>query len=177
MKKNIALIAVLIIAAAALSYFFKIETTGRYYGGESPLWESGPSAVLSIECGAAADNRGELPPELRDERYVPADGYILAPTKLALAEGESAYDLLMKAARYYEISVDAQGSGENSLGTVYIRGINQLYEFSAGELSGWTYSVNGELPGVGCDELELSDGDEVRFIYTLDIASPEVDEQ
>ena len=177
MKKNIALIAAVLIIAAALSYFFKIETTGRYYGGESPLWESGPSAVLSIECGAAADNRDKLPPELRAEKYVPADGYILAPTKLALAEGDSAYDLLMKAARYYEITVDAQGSGENSLGTVYIRGINQLYEFSAGELSGWTYSVNGELPGVGCDELELSDGDEVRFIYTLDIVSPEVGEQ
>ena len=51
----------------------------------------------------------------------------------------------------------------------YIAGINYLYEFDFGELSGWTYRVNGEVPSVGCDKYELKDGDKVEWIYTCEL--------
>jgi hypothetical protein len=52
---------------------------------------------------------------------------------------------------------------------VYIEGINNLYEFDAGELSGWIYRVNGEVPGFGISQYALKSGDAVEIIYTLDL--------
>ena len=33
-----------------------------------------------------------------------------------------------------------------------MEGINNLYEFSCGDLSGWIYSVNGSFPSISCSE-------------------------
>ncbi len=157
LKKRLIFVAAALALAAALVFIFNITSPDEFFSGESPLWESGPCAELSVEFGA---ERSALPPELED--YVPEDGMIIAPVKLSLGEDETAWDLLIKAAKYYKIPVDAQGSGAS----VYVRGINQLYEFSAGELSGWVYYVNGERPSAGCGAYALSDGDEVRFVFT-----------
>ena len=53
---------------------------------------------------------------------------------------------------------------------VYIRGINNVYEFDFGELSGWIYLVNGKQPPVGAGNYIPKDTDVIEWIYTLDIA-------
>ena len=57
-------------------------------------------------------------------------------------------------------------SSTGSAGMEYIAGINYLYEFDLGELSGWTYRVNGTSPSVGCGSYHPADGDTVEWIYT-----------
>ncbi|MBQ9471715.1 MAG: DUF4430 domain-containing protein, partial [Ruminococcus sp.] len=54
-------------------------------------------------------------------------------------------------------------------GAAYIAGINYLYEFDYGDLSGWMYRVNGVLPEVGCQSYTVSDGDEIEWLYTTNI--------
>ena len=54
---------------------------------------------------------------------------------------------------------------------VYISGINYLYEFDFGDLSGWMYRVNDTAPSVGCGEYHLSDGDFIEWLYTTDIGN------
>ena len=49
----------------------------------------------------------------------------------------------------------------------YVQGIDQLFEFSYGDTSGWIYTVNGKSPSVACDQYILQDGDVVEFSYTL----------
>ena len=44
-----------------------------------------------------------------------------------------------------------------------------MYEFDAGELSGWMYRVNGVFPNKGCSAYTLSDGDVVEWLYTCDL--------
>lgn len=51
----------------------------------------------------------------------------------------------------------------------YIEGINQLYEFDCGSLSGWTYKVNGIAPNYGCSKYEISDGDDIVWSYTCNL--------
>lgn len=53
--------------------------------------------------------------------------------------------------------------------SVYVEGINHLYEFSAGELSGWMYKVNGVYPNYGCSQYVLKDGDVIEWNYTVDL--------
>ena len=42
-----------------------------------------------------------------------------------------------------------------------------IYEFDFGDLSGWTFAVNGEKSSVGCDVKTLADGDVIEWTYTL----------
>ena len=51
----------------------------------------------------------------------------------------------------------------------YIEGINNLYEFDCGELSGWMYSVNGWYPNYGCSRYQVQDGDVIEWHYTCDL--------
>jgi hypothetical protein len=53
--------------------------------------------------------------------------------------------------------------------SAYIMGINNLYEFDAGELSGWMYKANGEFPNYGCSRYQLKPGDVIEWIYTCDL--------
>ena len=53
----------------------------------------------------------------------------------------------------------------------YIEGISYLYEYDCGDLSGWMYRVNGEIPSVGCGEYRLRDGDCVEWLYTCDLGN------
>ena len=78
--------------------------------------------------------------------YIPADGVMLAAVTVPFRDGDTVYDILIAAARQYRLQIDATGSA----GMEYIAGINYLYEFDLGELSGWTYRVNGTSPSVGC---------------------------
>ncbi len=169
MKKNIITAFFLLAALIGAVCFFKVSTVEDYYDVQSPLWESGPGAELVIDCRAVLDNRNKLDEKLNDEKYIPKDGMILPATKLRLEDGDTAYSLLLRAAKYYRIPLDVQGFDESDYGSVYVRGINNLYEFSCGDMSGWMYSVNGDFPGVGCDQYLLKDGDVVRFIYTCSL--------
>ena len=81
--------------------------------------------------------------------------------------GDSVYDILIEAARKYNIQMENNGSAD----MVYISGINYLYEFDFGDLSGWVYHVNGIAPSVGCGEYVLSDGDTIEWLYTCNLGN------
>jgi hypothetical protein len=52
---------------------------------------------------------------------------------------------------------------------VYIEGINNLYEFDAGELSGWTFKVNGWFPNYGSSRYQVKPGDVIEWVYTCNL--------
>lgn len=77
-----------------------------------------------------------------------------------LDEGATAYDALVEVA-------DDVNASETDYG-IYVQGINGLAEGDYGSMSGWLYSVNGEMAEVGCSEYVLEDGDVVIWTYTTD---------
>ena len=82
-----------------------------------------------------------------------------------IEEDDTVYDILIEATRRNEIHMENSGTG----GMVYIAGINYIYEFDYGDLSGWMYFVNGEEASVGCDSYKLSDGDKIQWLYTRNL--------
>ena len=102
-----------------------------------------------------------------ESEYIPRDGIILDITEFEIEDGDSVYDILIEAARKYNIRVENNGSAD----MVYISGINYLYEFDFGDLSGWVYHVNGIAPSVGCGEYVLSDGDTIEWLYTCNLGN------
>lgn len=55
------------------------------------------TVTIGIDCHMALANYDKLDSALKDERFVPSSGVILADTQVELTGGESVYDVLQKA--------------------------------------------------------------------------------
>lgn len=99
--------------------------------------------------------------------YIPEDGVILPKTTIQFTEGENAFDVILRACRANDIQFEFR---EDSLYSgAYVEGINYLYEFDGGPLSGWMYKVNGQFPNYGCKRYIVQDGDAIVWVYTCDL--------
>lgn len=126
--------------------------------------------TIAIRADTLLKNWDLLDASLQSEKYVPKSGVILKTTKYELlSDKETVWDVLKRATREHKIQLEYQGASENTFSSVYIEGINHLYEFSAGPLSGWMYKVNGVYPNYGCSQYALKDGDIIEWNYTVDL--------
>lgn len=170
MKKDLLAVCIVVLLLVFVCTGTKIQSVDDYYLTHiDDITEDSDTVFLSIECGTILDNWDDLDPALRYEKYVPNDGIILEKTEYVLRPKDTVYNILDRAVRYNKIQMEFQGANENSFGSVYIQGINFLYEFSCGPLSGWMYRVNGKFPNYGCSKYELKDGDVIEWIYTCDL--------
>lgn len=112
-------------------------------------------------------NYAMLKPELR--KYVPKNGLILPKQTIEVKKGATSFEVLQKAVRLNRIQMEYQGADQNIYNSVYIQGINHLYEFSAGGESGWMYSVNGVFPNYGMSRKVMQNNDTLRMVYTCDL--------
>ncbi|MEG0258798.1 MAG: DUF4430 domain-containing protein [Lysinibacillus sp.] len=126
--------------------------------------------TIAIHAKTLLKNWNMLDPALQSEKYVPKDGVILKTSKYELlSEDDTVWTVLSRAVKEHNIQMEYQGANENIYKSVYVEGINHLYEFSAGELSGWMYKVNGVYPNYGCSQYVLKDGDVIEWNYTVDL--------
>jgi len=155
-RKNF--IAIGIIAAAGIAFILltNFESADSY--NHEAAAEGDLTVTLTIRCDSIKDLE-------KVNEYVPDDGVVLDTTKFALNDGDTVYDALLAAIRANHIPMDNRGAQ----GSAYIAGLNFLYEYDYGELSGWMYRVNGVFPDVGCQSYYVSDGDEIEWLYTTNI--------
>jgi len=128
--------------------------------------ETGSIVVyLTVRADILLNNMHRL--DLEKHELVPYDGVIYHMTAVTAFEGESVFDLLLREMRGSRIHMEFRNTP--ILNSAYIVAINNLYEFDAGELSGWMYSVNGLFPGFGASQFILNHGDVVEWHFTLDM--------
>ncbi len=125
------------------------------------------SCTLSISCATINDNVSLLNPEKLE--LVPEDGWILSATAVTFNEGESVFDVLLRTCKENGIHLEFENTPIYN--SAYIEGINNLYEFDCGDLSGWKYKVNDWFPNYGCSRYKLKDGDVVCWMYTCDLGA------
>ena len=78
MKKDIALLIVIILAAAAVIKGVDIQSVDEYYSLHSDDTANAAHTVtLTVDCSDILDNYYMLDKNLRDECYVPSDGCLL----------------------------------------------------------------------------------------------------
>lgn len=119
---------------------------------------------ITIVCQTALENRGRL--NSGKLSFLPANGIVLAETKVAFAPGDTAFDVLQRVCETGGIQLEY--SWTPLYDSYYIEGINHLYEFDCGPESGWMYRVNGEFPNYGCSSYEVKDGDSILWCYTCE---------
>lgn len=123
------------------------------------------TCTISINCSTILKNMDKLDSDRKE--FVPKDGWILAPVEVEFKDGDTVLDVLSKVCKQNNIQLEH--SYTPVYGSSYIEGINQLYEFNCGELSGWMFSVDGWFPNYGCDKYEVSDGETIAWVYTCDL--------
>ncbi|KNZ41159.1 DUF4430 domain-containing protein [Acetobacterium bakii] len=125
----------------------------------------GNTCTLSINCATLLNHMDVLP--AGKAGFVPANGWILYSTQVPFTEGETVHDVLQRVCR--ENGIHMESSFTPAYNSAYVEGINQLYEFDGGELSGWMYNVNGWFPNYGCSQYTLKNGDAINWVYTCDL--------
>jgi hypothetical protein len=125
------------------------------------------TVTFSVRCDVLLNNMGKLAANLRDE--VPADGAIFPAQAVTVRQGETVFQVLRREMKNGKIHLEF--SNVPIYNSAYIEGIHNLYEFDAGELSGWMYRVNGWFPNYGCSRYQLKPGDVVEWLYTCDLGA------
>mgnify|MGYP004482619331 FL=1 len=132
--------------------------------------ESNPEPVskyvtISITCHTILNNLDKVSDNKKG--IIPSNGVILSQKQVEINDGDTVFDVLLRETRKQRIHMDFVESPV--YGSAYIKGINNIYEFDVGELSGWMYSVNGVFPNYGCSIYNLNDGDVIQWMYTCDL--------
>ncbi len=123
------------------------------------------TCTFSVSCETGLDQMDLL--EEDKWELIPADGVILAAKTVTFYKGESVFHVLQREMK--KAGIQMEFSNTPMYHSAYIAGIGNLYEFDAGELSGWVYEVNGWFPNYGCSRYQLQDGDVVQWHYTCDL--------
>lgn len=123
------------------------------------------TCTLSVRCDTILNNMKLLDEEKWE--MVPKDGVIFATATVTFYEGESVLNILQREMKKAKIHMEF--ANVPMYNSAYIKGINNLYEFDVGELSGWMYKVNSWFPNYGCSRYQLKQGDMVEWVYTCDL--------
>ncbi|MBR2405792.1 MAG: DUF4430 domain-containing protein [Clostridia bacterium] len=152
------LLIVLVIAAVLIGgvWLLDIQSTDAYYQNSDNAGDTIGEITLSIRCDAIPD---------KSAAHVPDDGVLLPTTTVSIAEGDTVYSVLRAVAAENRLHLETSGAA----GAEYVQGIGNIYEFDFGDLSGWTYTVNGEKTLKSCGEYRLSPGDTVEWLYTCNL--------
>lgn len=130
-----------------------VSSVDDYYSSSDGTGDN--AVTISISCETAV-NYSDCDRE---------NAEILSDFVIYAYDGDTVFDVLKSACKQNEIQFEYEGSEDS----VYIEGIDYLYQFDCGDLSGWQYCVNGEFPSVGCNSYEVNDGDTVQWMYTCDL--------
>lgn len=120
------------------------------------------TCTIEIRCDTILDNMENL--EEGKNKYVPANGVILARSSMTFEEGETVLDVLKRACA--QAGIQLEYSFSPIYNSSYVEGMNNLYEFDCGNESGWMYKVNGWFPNYGCSAYTLKDKDAIVWCYT-----------
>lgn len=163
--KKIYIAAAAVFAAAVILFFLNVETTEEHYSGSSPESAESGYVTLSVTCTEIIEN-DDVGKNIKQSGVVPEDGVIIPETSIPISDGDTAFSVLKTALDERKIHFDFTSVTEHS---AYVRGINNIYEYDCGDLSGWMYSVNDDFPTVSSSEYILHDGDRVAWRYTCDL--------
>lgn len=121
------------------------------------------SSGNSSQAGQGSPANEALPQETVQVTITtgPVRGGILSRS-VPYKEGDTALDVSLRAMQAAGISYSLTGAGA----TAYMSGIDGLYEFDEGPLSGWKISVNGSDIDRSSGAYPVSAGSQVTWYYT-----------
>ena len=120
------------------------------------------TCTIAIDCKTILANKKKL--NSAKESFVPTDGIILKKTTVTIKAKDTVYDILYRICKSNNIHLESDYTPAYK--TYYVKGIHQLYEMDCGDLSGWSYKVNGVTPNYGASKYTVKDGDNIEWRFS-----------
>lgn len=95
-------------------------------------------------------------------------GMILGTTEVEVQGSDTVFTVLSRTVKSKGIQMESEGVGPS----VYVMGINNLYEKDRGPRSGWMYRVNGVYLNVSAGAASVKNGDKIEWVYTTNGEKP-----
>lgn len=102
-----------------------------------------------------------------ESEYAPENGVVLEKSEIKLSEGASVYDQLVETVKQNKIQFEVN----DKIVKGYVAGLAGIYGGDFGDLSGWLFKVNGKFSNLGTNDLKLSEGDFVEWVYTKEMGA------
>ena len=134
---------------------------------KTEVGEEALHCTISISCATLLENQDLL--DSAKLGLIPSDGWVLQPMEVTFYEGENVFHVLQRVCKQQKVHLEFMDIPLYN--SAYIEGIHNLYEFDAGDLSGWMYKVNDWFPNYGCSRYQLEDDDVIEWVYTCDLGN------
>lgn len=92
-------------------------------------------------------------------------GVLVPEMTIKLDRETSVFEASVEAFKKAKVQYDYAGVGKK----VYMKAIDNLYQYEKGAQSGWLYKVNGEVPSEGPGMYMLKANDRVEWVYTTNL--------
>lgn len=122
---------------------------------------------LSVRCDTILNNMDKVKEEKK--QIIPKDGIIYPEKEVEFFENETAFNVLLREMKQNHIHFEFEKTP--AYNSMYVEGIGNIYEFDAGELSGWLYKVNGNFLSYSLSKYPVKNGDRIEIIYTCNMGS------
>lgn len=139
------------------------QTSGQSSQAKQPEQPQQPSQPKQSELSPPSKPKEPVPQETVGITITKrsAGGNVLS-TNIPYQEGDTALDVSLRAMQNVGLSYSLIGSGASA----YMEGIDGLFEFDEGPLSGWKISVNGSDIDRSAGVYPVNPNDQVTWYYT-----------
>lgn len=141
------------------------ENTDKSKEEPKPNQNEKMTCTICVRCDTLLNCLDSLSKNKR--ALVPNNGVILNERKVSFSDGETVFDVTRRELKREKIHFEFQKTPMYD--GVYVNGINNIYEFDAGELSGWMYKVNDKFPKISSSAYSLKENDNICWVYTCDL--------
>ncbi len=141
----------------------KTDTTD----GEEPTKTDKLTCFLTVRCDTLLSSKDMVKEE--KQGLIPKDGVIYPETEVVFYESETAFNVIQRELKQNKIHMEFEYTPAYE--SMYIEGIANIYEFDAGELSGWLCKVNGQFLNKSTSQYTLQKGDKIEILYTCNLGN------
>ena len=168
MNKQTKLLSIIVVAFA-LALMFALAGCGQQASSSSAAASSKSASASAASTSAAstsATSASATEPAADEVAFTmtidasDADKGVLYEANSTAKKGATVYDALIDTGLDLTIT--------SSSGSTYVDGIEGVVASEVGPNAGWMFTVNGEMPSVGADALEITDGDQIEWTFTSD---------
>ena len=125
------------------------------------------TCFLSVRCDTLLSSKDMVKEE--KQGLIPKDGVIYPETEVVFYENETAFNVIQRELKQNKIHMEFEYTPAYE--SMYIEGIANIYEFDAGELSGWLCKVNGQFLSKSTSQYTLQKGDKIEILYTCNLGN------
>ena len=158
-KRNIAIAVVFLVVLLIEPFWRPLMATIQGEDATSGSTPEGESMVCTVGVSVqpALDNIHMMKEE--SLALLPENGWMLEPVEMTVSEGTTCLEVLQWACQEAKIPVVASGDPP------FVESIGGLSNGDGGDVSGWTYTLNGEQLMVSAAIQTVQEGDELVFSF------------